>query len=149
MSAARATAHSVSTATEEMQSAASSHTIILWPVVDAVKPRGKEPCEHVDSVQLRASARARARLAVLGSSACSPRASIVLASPGVSAFVPQALRGAARGRRTIWLHAVSVGEIIAAARLVAELERALPEHCICISTTTCTGYTLALAAVWP
>ena len=68
----------------------------------------------------------------------------MLASPGVSAFVPQALRGAARGRRTIWLHAVSVGEIIAAARLVAELERALPEHCICISTTTRTGYTLAL-----
>ena len=59
-------------------------------------------------------------------------------------FVPQALRRAAHGRRTIWLHAVSVGEIIAASRLVAELERALPEHCICISTTTRTGYTLAL-----
>jgi len=58
-------------------------------------------------------------------------------------FVPQALRRAAHGRRTIWLHAVSVGEIIAASRLVAELERALPEHCICISTTTRTGYTLA------
>jgi len=58
-------------------------------------------------------------------------------------FVPEALRNAARGRRTIWLHAVSVGEIIAAGRLVAELESALPEHCICISTTTRTGYTLA------
>jgi len=57
--------------------------------------------------------------------------------------VPQALRDAARGRRAIWLHAVSVGEIIAAGRLVAELEAALPEHIICISTTTRTGYTLA------
>jgi 3-deoxy-D-manno-octulosonic-acid transferase len=58
-------------------------------------------------------------------------------------FVPQTLRDAARGRRVIWLHAVSVGEIIAASRLVAELESALPEHCICISTTTRTGYTIA------
>ncbi len=49
----------------------------------------------------------------------------------------------ARGRRVIWLHAVSVGEIIAAGRLVAELESALPEHRIFISTTTRTGHTLA------
>lgn len=58
-------------------------------------------------------------------------------------FVPPALRRLARGRRTIWLHAVSVGEIIAAARLVAELEEALPGHLICISTTTRTGQALA------
>jgi 3-deoxy-D-manno-octulosonic-acid transferase len=58
-------------------------------------------------------------------------------------FVPQALRNAAAGKPTLWLHAVSVGEIIAATRLVAELESALPEYCICISTTTRTGYTLA------
>ncbi len=57
--------------------------------------------------------------------------------------VPQALREYARGHRTIWLHAVSVGEIIAAGRLIAELENALPEHRICISTTTLTGHTLA------
>jgi 3-deoxy-D-manno-octulosonic-acid transferase len=57
--------------------------------------------------------------------------------------VPQALREYARGRRVIWLHAVSVGEIIAAGRLIAELENALPGHRVCISTTTLTGHTLA------
>ncbi len=57
--------------------------------------------------------------------------------------VPPALREYARGRRTIWLHAVSVGEIIAAGHLIAELEDALPGHRICISTTTLTGHTLA------
>ena len=58
-------------------------------------------------------------------------------------MVPPALRRAARGRCVIWLHAGSVGEIIAAARLVAELEDALPGHLICISTTTRTGQSLA------
>jgi len=57
--------------------------------------------------------------------------------------VPPALRDAVHGRRAIWLHAVSVGEIIAAGRLVSELEAALPEHIICISTTTRTGHALA------
>ncbi len=57
--------------------------------------------------------------------------------------VPPALREFARGRRVIWLHAVSVGEIIAAGRLIAELESALPGHRVCISTTTLTGHTLA------
>jgi len=57
--------------------------------------------------------------------------------------VPAALRRAAQGRRTIWIHAVSVGEIIAAARLVAELQQALPGHLICVSTTTRTGQALA------
>ncbi len=38
------------------------------------------------------------------------------------------LRGAAlRGRRVVWVHAVSVGEVLAATRLVAELEAALGE----------------------
>ncbi|HXB62852.1 MAG TPA: 3-deoxy-D-manno-octulosonic acid transferase [Acidobacteriaceae bacterium] len=58
-------------------------------------------------------------------------------------FVPHALRDAARGRRVIWVHAVSVGEIIAAGRLIAELESALPGYRVCISTTTLTGHTLA------
>lgn len=58
-------------------------------------------------------------------------------------LVPQALRESARGRQVIWLHAVSVGEVIAAGRLVAELESALPEHRVFLSTTTRTGYTLA------
>lgn len=43
----------------------------------------------------------------------------------------------------IWLHAVSVGEVLAAGRLVAELDRALPGFQVLISTTTRTGQTLA------
>ncbi len=46
-------------------------------------------------------------------------------------------------RPILWLHAVSVGEVLASVRLVAELEAALPTHLILISTTTFTGQTLA------
>ena len=48
------------------------------------------------------------------------------------------------GRRpTIWLHAVSVGEVLAVSRLVGELDRAFSDHQIVISTTTRTGQALA------
>jgi len=50
---------------------------------------------------------------------------------------------AAGERPVIWLHAVSVGEVLAASRLVAELDRALPDHRLLISTTTRTGQALA------
>jgi 3-deoxy-D-manno-octulosonic-acid transferase len=43
----------------------------------------------------------------------------------------------------IWLHAVSVGEVLAVSRLVKELDAALPDHSILISTTTRTGQALA------
>jgi len=48
-----------------------------------------------------------------------------------------------RGRPVIWLHAVSVGEVLAVSRLVAELDRAFPEFSLLISTTTRTGQDLA------
>jgi len=58
--------------------------------------------------------------------------------------VPSALRAAASGRNVVWLHAVSVGEVLAATRLVAELESSLgPDWLIVISTTTATGQALA------
>jgi 3-deoxy-D-manno-octulosonic-acid transferase len=58
--------------------------------------------------------------------------------------VPSALRGAAAGKKVIWLHAVSVGEVLAATRLVSELEAALGEGwLIAVSTTTRTGQKLA------
>lgn len=47
------------------------------------------------------------------------------------------------GRPTIWLHAVSVGEVLAVSRLVGELDRAFPEFRLLISTTTKTGQDLA------
>jgi 3-deoxy-D-manno-octulosonic-acid transferase len=49
----------------------------------------------------------------------------------------------AKDRPVIWLHAVSVGEVLAAARLIAELDRAFPGFRLLISTTTRTGQALA------
>ena len=43
------------------------------------------------------------------------------------------------GKRVIWLHAVSVGEVLAVSRLVGELDRIFPDHRVVISTTTRTG----------
>jgi 3-deoxy-D-manno-octulosonic-acid transferase len=57
--------------------------------------------------------------------------------------VPAALAALGRERPLIWLHAVSVGEVLAASRLVGELDRAFPGHCLVISTTTRTGQALA------
>jgi 3-deoxy-D-manno-octulosonic-acid transferase len=57
-------------------------------------------------------------------------------------LVPKSLQ-AADFRRVIWLHAVSVGEVLAVSRLVQELGTALPDHRLMISTTTRTGQELA------
>jgi len=58
-----------------------------------------------------------------------------------------ALKEAVRAKRVIWLHAVSVGEVLAASRLVGELETALQVldagWVVVISTTTKTGQALA------
>jgi 3-deoxy-D-manno-octulosonic-acid transferase len=51
--------------------------------------------------------------------------------------------GAAAGRPIIWLHAVSVGEVLAVTRLVEALETALPGYVLVVSTTTRTGQALA------
>ena len=53
------------------------------------------------------------------------------------------VRLAAGERPLIWLHAVSVGEVLAVSRLVGELDRAFPGHSLVISTTTRTGQELA------
>jgi len=46
-------------------------------------------------------------------------------------------------RPTIWVHAVSVGEVLAVSGLVGELKRQFPDYRILISTTTDTGQKLA------
>jgi 3-deoxy-D-manno-octulosonic-acid transferase len=46
-------------------------------------------------------------------------------------------------RPLIWLHAVSVGEVLAVTGLVKALESALPDYSIAVSTTTRTGQALA------
>lgn len=55
--------------------------------------------------------------------------------PGLLKFVGQ--------RSTIWVHAVSVGEVIAASRLIELLQNLDPELAVVVSTTTRTGQKLA------
>jgi 3-deoxy-D-manno-octulosonic-acid transferase len=51
---------------------------------------------------------------------------------------------AARSQQpTIWVHAVSVGEVVAAGTVVEELRQEFPSHRVVISTTTSTGQKLA------
>ncbi len=63
--------------------------------------------------------------------------------------VPARVRAAVGGKRVVWLHAVSVGEVLAAAGLVREMEAALAERDgrdawrVMVSTTTRTGQALA------
>jgi 3-deoxy-D-manno-octulosonic-acid transferase len=58
--------------------------------------------------------------------------------------VPARLVAAVQGRRVVWVHAVSVGEVLAASQLVGELEAALGDGFrVVISTTTRTGQALA------
>lgn len=57
--------------------------------------------------------------------------------------VPPALGELGRNRPVIWLHAVSVGEVLAASRLVGEMDRKFPAYQVVISTTTRTGQELA------
>src|SRR4030081_3319518 len=55
--------------------------------------------------------------------------------------VPVALAG--RGEPAIWVHAVSVGEVVAASAVVEALRQKFPSHRVLISTTTSTGQKLA------
>jgi len=56
--------------------------------------------------------------------------------------VPPALVEA-RDRPTIWVHAVSVGEVVASSAVVEALRQRFPSHLVLVSTTTSTGQTLA------
>jgi 3-deoxy-D-manno-octulosonic-acid transferase len=49
----------------------------------------------------------------------------------------------AGNQRTIWVHAVSVGEVVASSAVVEALRREYPAHRVVISTTTNTGQKLA------
>jgi 3-deoxy-D-manno-octulosonic-acid transferase len=55
--------------------------------------------------------------------------------------VPERLRHASA--KSIWVHAVSVGEVLAVADLVDKLRAVFPQHRIVISTVTATGQRLA------
>ncbi len=49
----------------------------------------------------------------------------------------------ARPGRVIWVHAVSLGEVLAVSGLVEQMRRSFPQHRVLISTTTDTGQKLA------
>ena len=57
--------------------------------------------------------------------------------------ISEGLREAVVGRRVVWIHAVSVGEVMAATQLIRELRTTLPGWVIAVSTTTATGQRLA------
>jgi len=56
--------------------------------------------------------------------------------------LPQGL-GLQTTQPTIWVHAVSVGEVLATSGLITELRQRFPQHRVVISTTTDTGQKLA------
>ncbi|HZE25625.1 MAG TPA: glycosyltransferase N-terminal domain-containing protein, partial [Blattabacteriaceae bacterium] len=56
-------------------------------------------------------------------------------------FVPARLNDAEPG--SIWVHAVSVGEVLAVSQLINDLQRQYPDRQIFVSTTTATGQALA------
>ena len=58
-------------------------------------------------------------------------------------FYSRAIRRAVKGSRPVWIHAASVGEILAATGLVEEIKRRFPFRPIVVSAFTCTGYELA------
>lgn len=57
--------------------------------------------------------------------------------------VPRRLRVSADGAHVIWIHAVSVGEVLAISGLVGQMNRDFPGYRIVVSTTTDTGQDLA------
>ena len=57
--------------------------------------------------------------------------------------VPPHLLDAGSAGRTVWIHAVSVGEILAVSGLIERMHRSFPQHRIVVSTTTDTGQELA------
>src|ERR1700687_5393249 len=48
-----------------------------------------------------------------------------------------------RSEPAIWVHAVSVGEVLAVSKLVRELRQCMPKYRVLVSTTTATGQKLA------
>jgi len=57
--------------------------------------------------------------------------------------VPPALASRDDGKPAIWVHAVSVGEVVASSAVIEALRQKFPSHRVLISTTTSTGQKLA------
>ncbi len=59
-------------------------------------------------------------------------------------FIPLGIKESIRRRQNIWVHAVSVGEVIVIEGLIAHLNALYPNYQIITTVTTKTGYDLAL-----
>jgi 3-deoxy-D-manno-octulosonic-acid transferase len=62
-------------------------------------------------------------------------------------FIPPDIFERMKGNPRIWVHAVSVGEVTAAAPIVASIRSFYPEACIVFSTGTETGQEMARAII--
>lgn len=62
-------------------------------------------------------------------------------------FIPRDILKARTGKPVIWVHSVSVGEVLAAAPLVGQIRKHLPEYQLLLSTTTVTGHGVCLKRV--
>ncbi|MGH7772407.1 MAG: 3-deoxy-D-manno-octulosonic acid transferase [Candidatus Binatia bacterium] len=62
-------------------------------------------------------------------------------------FYSREVRESIRGSRPIWIHAVSVGEVLSARHLAAQLKERFPERKILLSTFTSAGHKMARQAV--
>jgi len=56
---------------------------------------------------------------------------------------PEGLAEKFRGKKTVWLHAVSVGEVMAVEKFIAEWRDAAPEYDLVLTTVTPTGQKIA------
>ncbi|MGI6092278.1 MAG: 3-deoxy-D-manno-octulosonic acid transferase [Veillonellaceae bacterium] len=58
-------------------------------------------------------------------------------------FIPEETLARVAGKGAIWLHAASVGEIVATSPIVKEIRKEIPDAPIMISVVTASGYTMA------
>jgi 3-deoxy-D-manno-octulosonic-acid transferase len=58
-------------------------------------------------------------------------------------FLPKDFYVPFKGKKNIWIHAVSVGEVLAVMGLIQKIKQALPTYQIVLSTVTKTGYKIA------
>lgn len=58
-------------------------------------------------------------------------------------FLPEAELEPVVGKQCIWLHAASVGEIVAASPITKEIRRQFPDRPLLVSVVTATGYAMA------
>ena len=58
-------------------------------------------------------------------------------------FLPEELKDKISNRHAIWVHAASVGEIVAASPIVREMRKTHPDEVIIVSVVTATGFRMA------